>query len=121
MIPFKIEVGETVGGIALVSLSGRLNAVSAPEAKDRLKALLREVSRDLIIDLAELTFIDSSGLAALVAAYKASVEVGGNLKLARVVPQVAQVFSLTRLDRVFEIFPDVAMARKSFPGGLGSS
>ena len=117
MIPFKIEMGEAVGGIAVVALSGRLNAVSAPSAKDRLKAVLREVSRDLVLDLAELAFIDSSGLAALVAAYKASVEAGGNLKLARVPPQVAQVFSLTRLDRVFDIFPDLGTALKSFPPG----
>jgi anti-anti-sigma factor len=115
MIPFKIDHHPADRGLVVATLSGRLNAVSAPEAKDGIKSLVREVSHNLVLDLAELSFIDSSGLAALVAGYKAAMEAGGNLKLASLAPQVAQVLALTHLDRVFEIYAKVDEALRSFP------
>jgi anti-sigma B factor antagonist len=117
MIPFTIKVDEPRKGVGVASLSGRLNALSAPAAKERLKALAQETSGRLVLDLGDLAFLDSSGLAALVSGYKAAIEVGGSLKLASLVPQVAQIFALTRLDRVFEIYPDVETAVSSFLSG----
>ncbi|MBU0926879.1 MAG: STAS domain-containing protein [Spirochaetes bacterium] len=114
MVPFRIESGEETGGVATVILSGRLNAASAPEAKGWLKALVGSGSKNLVLDLGGLTFIDSSGLSALVAGYRASAELGGNLKLAAMESQVFQVFALTHLDRVFEIFGTVEAALASF-------
>jgi anti-sigma B factor antagonist len=115
MIPFKIEQREGAGSIMVAALAGRLNAVSAPEAKERLKTIVGAASHNLVLDLSELAFIDSSGLAALVAGYKAAVEAGGSLKLASLIPAVAHVFNLTHLDRVFEIFANVEDALGSFP------
>jgi len=114
MIPFQIETSETGDGIVVVRLAGRLNAVSSPEAKERLKHLAAEASSSLVLDLSDLSFIDSSGLSALVAGYKAAAEAGGSLKLARMMPQVSEVFSLTHLDRVFETYPDLETALSSF-------
>lgn len=116
MIPFKIEIREIANGMCVIALSGRLNAASAPEAKDRLKALAKNESHNLVLDLAELSFVDSSGLSAFVAGYKAATEAGGSLKLACLGAQVAEVFALTRLDRVFEVFPDAKSAVESFAG-----
>jgi len=119
MIPFRIEVeAEDPGRAAtVVRMAGRLNAASSPEAKARLKGLAGGGAKHLLVDLSELSFIDSSGLSALVAGYKAAVEAGGNLKLACLDPQVREVFALTHLDRVFETYPDMAAALASFPPG----
>ena len=119
MIPFRIEIEaeDADGKATVVLMAGRLNAASSPEAKARLKALAGEGSKHLLLDLSELSFIDSSGLSALVAGYKAAVEAGGSLKLACLVPQVREVFALTHLDRVFETYPDVAAALASFQSG----
>jgi anti-sigma B factor antagonist len=114
MIPFKIETSAAGNGIVVVHLAGRLNAVSSPEAKERLKGLVAEGSRSLVLDLSDLSFIDSSGLSALVAGYKAAAEAGGSLKLACMMPQVSEVFSLTHLDRVFETYPELEAALNSF-------
>jgi len=114
MSVLTIEVSGSDKKTMTVSLSGRLNAASAPEAKERLKALVKEASINLVLDLGGLTFIDSSGLASLVSAYKAAIEAGGSVKLARLTSQVAYVFTLTRLDRVFETYPDPETAVKSF-------
>jgi anti-anti-sigma factor len=53
-----------------------------------------------------VSFLDSSGLAALVSGLKAAREAGGTLKLAGVNEQARQVFEITRLDQVFELYPD---------------
>jgi len=119
MIPFRIEVEaqDEDRKVTVARMAGRLNAASSSEAKARLKGLTGEGAKHLLLDLSELSFIDSSGLSALVAGYKAAVEAGGSLKLACLVPQVREVFALTHLDRVFETYPDVAAALASFPSG----
>lgn len=114
MSPLQIEAKEPDNGVIVVRLTGRLNAATSPEAKERLKALVRGGARGIVLDLSELSFIDSSGLAAIVAGYKAAIESGGALKIAAMAPQAAQVFSLIHLDRVFEIYPDVGAALHSF-------
>ena len=60
--------------------------------------------------MAEVSFIDSSGLAALVSGLKAVRSAGGWLKLAAVSDQPRQVFKLTMLERVFEFYPSVQAA-----------
>jgi anti-sigma B factor antagonist len=96
-----------------VVLHGRLNAVSAPELKARLKQLLQGGSAQLIVDLSGVAFVDSSGLSALISGLKSAREAGGYLKLAGLNEQVGSIFRLTRLDRVFEMYPDVDAALKS--------
>lgn len=120
MVPFRIEVEaeDADRKATVVRVAGRLNAASSPEAKARLKGLAGDGPKHLLLDLSELSFIDSSGLSTLVAGYKAAVEAGGSLKLACLVPQVREVFALTHLDRVFETFPDVATALASFATGV---
>ena len=119
MVPFRMEAEaeDADRKVTVVRMAGRLNAASSPEAKARLKGLAGEGAKHLILDLSELSFIDSSGLSALVAGYKAAVEAGGSLKLACLVPQVREVFALTHLDRVFETYPDADAALASFPSG----
>ena len=61
--------------------------------------------KNFIFNFKECTFIDSTGLGALVAIYKKSVEKGGSIKLKSLKPEVEKLFKLTRLDKVFEICP----------------
>lgn len=60
---------------------------------------------DFILNFNECKFIDSTGLGVIVAVYKRCVEAGGTLKLRSLNPNVMKVFVLTRLDKVFEIYP----------------
>jgi anti-sigma B factor antagonist len=59
-----------------------------------------------------VSFIDSSGLASLVSGLKLARERGGWLRLAGVNEQVASIFKMTLLDRVFELYPNVDAAKK---------
>lgn len=91
-------------GATVVALSGRLDAVTAPEIKAKLQELIATGSVRIVLNLRKLTFIDSSGLGALVSCLRRCVAGGGDLSAAEV-PQFAQsIFELTRLTRVFRIF-----------------
>ena len=88
---------------AIVSFSGRLDAGSVPEFKRKLKSLAAERAAYLLIDLAAVDFIDSSGLGGLVSAFKTVRDHDGDLALFDVSGPVRAALELIRLDRVFEI------------------
>jgi anti-anti-sigma factor len=95
-------------------ISGRLDAVSALEVKAQIQELVQAGHVELIVCLREVPFVDSSGLAALVAGPKATRQAGGTLKLSGLSDQARTVFRLTLLERVFEIYADVEAAQASF-------
>ncbi len=90
--------------LAIVCLKGRLDASSSSEVKVILKNLIETGHLNVIVDLQDVPFIDSSGLAALVSGLRLARENGGNIVLSGVQPQAHTVFRLTMLDRVFNIY-----------------
>ena len=98
---------------AAVTLTGRLDASNAQTLKESLDLLIDAGITYLVVDLEQVPFIDSAGLAALVSALKATRRVEGNVLLSGVQPQARTVFSLTMLDQVFAIHPNVEAALDS--------
>lgn len=88
----------------------RLDAHNSAELKVEIQRLFQSGCLSLLIDLKSVRFIDSSGLGALVSGFKNATSSQGTLKLAALQPQVKSMFELTRLHRVFEIFPTTADA-----------
>ncbi|MDH3674064.1 MAG: STAS domain-containing protein [Anaerolineae bacterium] len=99
--------------VSIVSLNGALNARSAEEAKQTFRNLVDEGVTQVIVDLHDVPFIDSSGLAALVSGLKTLGGEASNLKLAAPQSQAKLLFELTMFDRVFEIHDSVDDAMKS--------
>ncbi len=104
-------VGE---GTCVVTLEGTLNASSADQVKGVFTTLTDQGMRHVVIDLASVPFIDSSGLAALVSGLKTLNSHEGCLKLASLQSQADLLFKLTMFDKVFQVYPDVETALKSF-------
>ena len=98
---------------ATLALDGRLDANNTQPLKESLEQLIDGGTSYLVVDLAQVPFIDSAGLAALVSALKATRRIGGNVLLSGVQPQARTVFSLTMLDQVFAIHPNVEAALDS--------
>ncbi|MEL6614548.1 MAG: STAS domain-containing protein [Bacteroidota bacterium] len=99
-------------GVTVVRLrEARLDAHVAVDLKRRLASMIDAGLRRLVLDLTDVQFMDSSGLGALVAALKL-VGHDGELALAGVHPGVHELFALTRMDRVFQIYvsPEAAAA-----------
>ena len=110
----KIEVYELAEKIKVMRLEGQLNAHSALQLKEEIEKLADDGVIQIIANLTQVDFVDSSGLAALVSGMRRTRVEGGNFKLVGVQPMVMQVFELTALDRVFEFHPDEEAAAASF-------
>jgi anti-sigma B factor antagonist len=105
-----LKVTELSDRRAVIAARGRMNAMTAPAVKARIQELVAAGRVELVCDLTQVGFLDSSGLSALVSGLKATRERGGFLKLAGLNEQVAKIFKLTMLDRVFELYPSVETA-----------
>lgn len=92
----------------------RLDAHNSENLKSEMNQLFEVGIKDIIIDLKDVRFIDSSGLGVLVSGYKNSSTRQGSLKLAGLQTQVKSMFELTRLYRVFDIFQTVDGALESY-------
>jgi anti-sigma B factor antagonist len=99
--------------VNIVSLNGALNARSAEEAKQSFRNLVEQGATQVIVNLQEVPFIDSSGLAALLSGLKTLGGEASNLKLAAPQSQASILFELTMFDRVFEIYDSVDDALNS--------
>ncbi len=102
-------------GSCVVTLEGTLNAGPADQVKGVFVTLADQGIRHVVIDLANVPFIDSSGLAALVSGLKTMNSHEGCLKVAGLQSQGDLLFKLTMFDKVFQVYPDVESALKSFP------
>ena len=101
------------GEITVFSLKGNLDALTAPSLKKEIEALMAARKIYVVFDLAGLELIDSSGVGAIVSLFKRVRTLQGDVKIARLTAQPAEIFKLLRLDRAFEIFEtiDQAIAR----------
>ncbi len=110
-----MEIAEKrIEDVDVLKLTGRLDASSAKNLKGRVASLVKENRVKLIVDMAGVDFIDSSGLGSLVSSLRAVNEKDGDVKVAALQKQVRSIFELTRLHRIFGIFDDVEAAMKSF-------
>jgi anti-sigma B factor antagonist len=92
----------------------RLDAHNSEELKTEMNRLFESGSRELIVDLKDVRFIDSSGLGVLVSGFKNASTRQGSLKLSGLQTQVRSMFELTRLHRVFDIFQTIDEALESY-------
>ena len=83
---------------------------NANDVRTQTKTIIDEGNGKLVIDLEHLTFLDSSGCSVLISAYKAIRARQGRLVLSHVSPEIMSLFELTRLNEIFEIFPDTEAA-----------
>jgi anti-sigma B factor antagonist len=113
----KIETQAQDGRIVIAVQEERLDAHNSGELKDRFMRILEEGGRRLVVDLSSVNFIDSSGLGALLSGYKNASQRGGTLILSGPRPRVRAMFDLTRLNRVFEIYPRLQEALASHSVG----
>jgi len=106
---------ETRNNIIIINVKEeRLDAHNAGDLKSEMHNQFEMGAKNMLVDLKDVRFIDSSGLGALVSGFKNAISHQGNLKLAGLQPQVKSMFELTRLHRVFEIFASASEAQENF-------
>ena len=87
----------------------RIDAHLAPALKQQLGEIIGSGDNYLVLDLSDVEFVDSSGLSAIVSAMKL-LDGRGDIVLCQPQPAVTSLFKLTRLDKIFRIYPDYAGA-----------
>ncbi len=106
----KLMTEQRDGKTVLMVKEGRLDAHNSGELKDRILKLFEEGGRDVVVDLGDVQFIDSSGLGALLSGHKNAIHRSAGFALVGLQPRVKAMFELTRLQRVFEIYPGLREA-----------
>jgi anti-sigma B factor antagonist len=105
---------EDIGPLRIITVADeRIDAAVAIQFKDMMRGLTDGGPGQVLLDLSQVTFLDSSGLGAVVAAMK-QLGPDRRLELAGLTPAVQKVFRLTRMDTVFAIHPDVASVTTRF-------
>ncbi len=91
--------------VNVIKLSGNLTATTSQEFRQNITDILERGAKIVLIDFQDVTFMDSSGLGALVLAFKTLRAADTQLVLCSINEQVRILFELTNMDKVFEIFP----------------
>lgn len=100
----QINVKELGDKIAIVRLEGRLNMVTAARLREAISETVGNGNNRVSVDLAEVVFIDSSGLGALINGLKTARLAGGDLRISAPTEQVKLVLKLTNVERVLTVY-----------------
>lgn len=106
---------EIVGGAAIVRLSGQL--MGGPEAetvRETIQTLLEQGHRNLLVDLGEVSWVNSTGLGLLISSHLLAANHAGVLRLVGMSKRIRDILTVTRLDTVFQVYDDEQTALASF-------
>ena len=90
--------------IVILDITGEIDLYNAPEIKDIINKLIEEQKYNVIINLEKVSYIDSSGIGALISSLSNLKKYQGGLKIINVYASVRKVFELTKLTSFFEIY-----------------
>jgi anti-sigma B factor antagonist len=104
-----------VDGVAVVDMSGRITlGEGSVVLRDTIRDLIGKGQKKILLNLGDVTYIDSSGIGELVSAFTAVRREGGELKLLNLTKKVHDLLQITKLYTVFDIKDDEATAIKAF-------
>ena len=100
--------------IKIVAVTGEVDLYSSPKLRTELLATTKAKHKAILVDLHQVSYMDSSGIATLVEALQQVKKYGGKLKIANLQGAVRDVFELSRLDKVFDIYASLEEAKPTF-------
>ena len=100
--------------IKIVAVTGEVDPYSSPKLRTELLETTKEKHKAILVDLHQVSYMDSSGIATLVEALQQVRKYGGKLKIANLQGAVREVFELSRLDKVFDIYSSLEEAKPTF-------
>ena len=104
-----------VGDVTVVDLTGKMTLGEGDELlRDKVNSLVQQGQKKIVLNLAEVPYIDSAGLGEIVRTYTTVSRQGGSLKLLSLTKRIQDLLAITKLLTVFETFDTEAEAVKSF-------
>jgi anti-sigma B factor antagonist len=107
---FHVEVVESWPGISVVDVAGDVDLHSAPELRNTLSTLVDSDTRQITLDLSNVTFLDSMALGVILGTKKRLAVTGRELELVVGNPEIRRIFEITMLDRIFALHASRAEA-----------
>src|SRR3712207_6303434 len=101
------------GGATVIEANGRLDMVAAPRLKALVQVAVTDAQTPVVVDLAGVEFIDSTGLGALISGLRVTRQAGSDLRIAGAGAQVLSVLAMTRIDKVIQPYPSVEDALRA--------
>lgn len=98
----------------MVFFIGRLDAVSAVKAEEYLRNLIQNGSRQIGIHGGELSYLSSAGLRVILGSMMQIRELGGDVRLSNLKPDIREIISMCGFDDIFAIYPDDTAIIESF-------
>jgi len=95
---------------ALLAIAGEVDMFSSPEARKEISGLVQKKIARIVVDLSGVSYMDSSGVATLIEGLQMCNKYNGKLVVAGLRQNVREVFELTKLDKIFEIYKDAKSA-----------
>ena len=104
-----------VDGVSVLDLSGKIVLGEGDgQVRERIKDLLSDGQRKILLNLGDVTYIDSAGLGALISSYTTTKREGGSLKLMNLTKRIQDLLAITKLITVFDTYDTEAEAVDSF-------
>ena len=104
-----------VGDVTVVDATGRITlGEGASVFRDTIRDLAAKGDKKILVNLADVSYIDSSGIGEMVSSFTTVTNHGGQLKLLSLTKRVKDLLQITKLYTVFEVFEDEASAVRSF-------
>ncbi len=103
-----------IGEVTVCSVTGKLDAMTAPELKKRIQELVDGKKIKVVLNFEQLSLIDSSGVGAIVALLKRLRTEKGDVKLCALAGQPLEIFKLLRLDKAFDSYTSENEAVEAF-------
>jgi len=104
-----------VGDVTVIDAVGRITLGEGSSTfRDSVKELVTKGNKKILMNLAEVSYIDSSGIGELVSGFTTVSNAGGNLKLLKLTKRIQDLLQITKLYTIFEVFDDEAAALASF-------
>jgi anti-sigma B factor antagonist len=104
-----------LGTVTILACSGPITLGEATgQFREKLRSLLKEGAKKILLDLGQVSHLDSSGIGELVGAYTSAVGAGAQIKLVHLPERIYGLLQITKLVTIFEVFEDEAEAVKSF-------
>jgi len=109
------------GQVSLIDLQGRLTFFEVAILRENLTRLVREGRKQIVLNLSDLQYLDSSGIGELARMYVMVLKNGGEMKVVGLTPKIEEILKITHLYQVFPEFPDEQTALQSFPSTQGNN
>jgi anti-sigma B factor antagonist len=104
-----------VGDVTVIDATGRITlGEGASTFRDEIRTLAAKGNQKLLLNLGDVSYIDSSGIGELVSGFTTVTNHGGQLKLLGLTKRVKDLLQITKLYTVFEVYDDEAAAVRSF-------